>query len=163
MARKKKIEEIKDAPIVKAIIPDPEPEVVSQTKSYMINDKWPNFSKENHISAKITDGNIDEVLINGEPAGGGGATATVVVTNNSAERFISLAVPFANEYFNGYASGGIKAIDSANPETINVLLNDGGAFLYFPEGVGTLVLTGDIAEDDGDVFVTGDGTITITD
>lgn len=55
-------------------------------KSYGIHDKWTDLDRVNNIEIKSNEGVIEEITVNGEPAGGDGdLTAANVTFINSAE------------------------------------------------------------------------------
>lgn len=54
-------------------------------KTYMMNDKWLDLNKLNHVFVKSVDGVIQGIEVNGVPAGGGGPeydTVTVTIPGN---------------------------------------------------------------------------------
>lgn len=82
MSKKKtiKAENIKTAPVLRAGGQDP-----GKTKSYCVRDDWKDKSISNYVAFKSVDGEIQDLTVNGEPAGGGGgdiihATVTFNVT-----------------------------------------------------------------------------------
>ena len=84
---KKKTENIKAAPVranVGGDQPTPTPEQTG-TRTYQIMDPWKDRDVVNLVDVKAVDGEITEVKINGEPAGGGGEfpTVTFKVINNA--------------------------------------------------------------------------------
>lgn len=72
---KKKTENIKAAPVLRAPSggdePTPTPEQTG-TRTYQIMDPWKDRDVVNLVDVKSVDGEITDVKINGEPAGGGG-------------------------------------------------------------------------------------------
>ena len=71
---KKKTENIKAAPVLRANSesdqPTPTPEQ-TETRTYQIMDPWKDRDVVNLVDVKAVDGEITEVKVNGEPAGGG--------------------------------------------------------------------------------------------
>lgn len=98
--------------------------------------------------------------INGVPFEGGGggssdfSTAAVLITNNTANDVLCLIPIITNEGVN--ALGNLYSEDSGN---VTIPLYNGTAILFIDSAV---ILTGDIADEDGRLYVTGDGTITIS-
>ena len=80
---KKKTENIKAAPVLRAQSggdqPTPTPEQTG-TRTYQIMDPWKDRDVVNLVDVKAVDGEITEVKVNGEPAGGGGDFTTAEVT-----------------------------------------------------------------------------------
>lgn len=74
---KKKIENIKAAPVLRAGSggeqPTPTPEQTG-TRTYQIMDPWKDRDVVNLVDVKAVDGEITDVKVNGEPAGGGGTS-----------------------------------------------------------------------------------------
>lgn len=87
---KKKTENIKAAPVLRASKPGgdeptPTPEQTG-TRTYQIIDPWKDRDVVNLVDVKAVDGEITDVKVNGEPAGGGGGevpTVTFKVINNA--------------------------------------------------------------------------------
>jgi len=62
-----------------------QPETKTITKSYAVRDKWLDKAKDNLVEFKSVDGEISDLLVNGQPAGGGGGgLAEVTIINNTA-------------------------------------------------------------------------------
>jgi len=75
----------KNAPVLRAQGGGGQPETKTITKSYAVRDKWLDKAKDNLVEFKSVDGEISDLMVNGEPAGGGGdfSLVAVNVTNNS--------------------------------------------------------------------------------
>jgi hypothetical protein len=73
----------KNAPVLRS---GNEPETKTITKSYAVRDKWLDKAKDNLVEFKSVDGEISDLKVNGEPAGGGGGggLAEVTIINNTA-------------------------------------------------------------------------------
>ena len=88
MAKKKTAEtaNIKAAPVLRA--DDGGGQDPSKTKSYCIRDDWKDINKVNYVAFKSVDGDVQDLLVNGEPAGGGGggdfSTAEVIINMSTA-------------------------------------------------------------------------------
>lgn len=88
MARKKTAEtaSLKAAPVLRSQGEDPAPETPTTiTKSYCVRDDWKDNGTVNYVAFKSVDGEVQDLTVNGEPAGGGGGsieTVDVTVTNN---------------------------------------------------------------------------------
>lgn len=96
---KKKTENIKAAPVLRSQggeQPTPTPEQTG-TRTYQIMDPWKDRGVVNLVDVKAVDGEITEVKINGEPAGGGGGFAPVavnVVNNSQSDVQIDMSVVY---------------------------------------------------------------------
>lgn len=160
------------------------------TKNYMINDKWLDLDKQNIVELQSVDGVLDSLKVNGSEIetpsgkimitengtdidvaqyaladvnveGGGGSSdfskAEVTIINSSRSD-VPCAIPIAvDEHNNAEAISRIRG-DAEN--TYKVILYKGTACLLFDSE--DIAVTGAITIDDGLVFVTGDGTITIS-
>jgi len=85
MAKKKTAEtaNIKAAPILRAESEDPTPETPETpviTKSYSVRDDWKDKGVVNYVAFKSVDGEVQDLTVNGEPAGGGGSGKEIKVT-----------------------------------------------------------------------------------
>lgn len=171
---KKKTENIKAAPVLRAQggnggggQPTPTPEQTG-TRTYQIMDPWKDRGVVNLVDIKAVDGEITEVKVNGEPAGGGGGSqATITLTNNTSGKGVTVYGPVLINNVNTYD-------DSQDPSirvgmgatvTLTVLLGPSGANLFMGgiTSENDMVMTGAISYDfhlHGFV-VTGNGTITI--
>lgn len=71
----------KTAPVLRienpGVEPTPDPEERTITKSYAVRDDWKDRDITNFVFFKSVDGEITDLLVNGEPAGGGGDPETV--------------------------------------------------------------------------------------
>lgn len=78
---KKKTENIKAAPVLRAESepPTPTPEHTG-TRTYQIMDPWKDRGVTNLVNVKAVDGEITDVKVNGEPAGGGGGGDYPIIT-----------------------------------------------------------------------------------
>lgn len=73
MAKKKTAEKAKiEAIPVLRVEPTPDPEETSTTKSYAVRDDWKDKGIVNIVAFKSVDGEVQDLTVNGEPAGGGG-------------------------------------------------------------------------------------------
>ena len=86
---KKKTENIKAAPVLRAQSgggdqPTPTPEQTG-TRTYQIMDPWKDRDVVNLVDVKAVDGEITEVKVNGQPAGGGGGGDMLVANATYAE------------------------------------------------------------------------------
>lgn len=84
MAKKKTAEtaNLKASPVLRALDggggQDP-----TKTKSYCVRDDWKDRDIVNYVGFKSVDGEVQDLTVNGEPAGGGGfSSAAVSVANN---------------------------------------------------------------------------------
>lgn len=166
---KKKTENIKAAPVLRVQgggggeQPTPTPEQTG-TRTYQIMDPWKDRDVINLVDVKAVDGEITEVKVNGEPAGGGGGgipeTATVTFTNNNR---VSTAVRYVrvNPNTGELSADQTNTISQGNSQTINRILV--GSMLYSSvAGTNSTSTTGDITTTDRQNFhINGDGTITL--
>mgnify|MGYP007022374285 CR=1 FL=1 len=176
---KKKTENIKAAPVLRADVgsdqPTPTPEQTG-TRTYQIMDPWKDRDVVNLVDVKAVDGEITEVKVNGQPAGGGGGgdltTAKLTFVYNKVCEMTTLlpAILKSGDTYPGssttgdHIEGGIEFSSSYNPASLDVPLYKGklSAYLY-PNGV-TISVSGDATWDSGTgvLTVTGDCTITIS-
>lgn len=164
MAKKKTTENIKAAPVLRSNSGGEQPSTPTITKSYGIRDDWKDKSISNYVAFKSVDGEIQDLTVNGEPAGGGGGgTATIIITNSSNSAIFEITTPYISSE-TGYAYANGTSINAGETRTITVPLGPSGCFGYFggkgdfPES-GTA--TGGITYDDGDIYITGNGTLTV--
>ena len=157
------------------------------TKNYMINDKWLDLDKQNIVELQSVDGVLDSLKVNGSeietPSGkititengtdidiaqyaladvaveGGSSdfsTAEVEVTNNMSKAGFTITLPHIEE-------DGLYSVLTVNPTAavvVYVPLYQGKCVAYSDQA-GGLVYTGDITRTGTDIFITGDGTITV--
>ena len=173
MAKKKTAEtaNIKAAPVLRAQSggeqPTPTPEQ-TETRTYQIMDPWKDRGVVNLVDVKAVDGEITEVKVNGEPAGGsGGGTATVQITNNNSPKGVNLWGPiiYNNVIMTDISRNGTWLVAAGSTDTFTVPLATGGMQLYVG-GVPTSpvpVITGGCTWDvDNQCFIiTSDCSITI--
>lgn len=89
MAKKKTAEKVKieATPVLRAQSDDPTPETPVITKSYIMRDDWIDKGVVNTVAFKSVDGEVQDLLVNGEPAGGGGGVGKeikITVTGNDS-------------------------------------------------------------------------------
>lgn len=133
-------------------------------KNYGIHDKWTDISKVNDIEIQSVDGVIEDIKVNGEPAGGGGgdsdfsiAVMTVIADNTEIYApFISKAPFGGHEWLSAepiYESG-----------TFNVVLYKGkcSAYVRYDGDLPNITATGNAEVDENYIDITGDCTITIS-
>jgi hypothetical protein len=73
----------KNAPVLRS---GNEPETKTITKSYAVRDKWLDKAKDNLVEFKSVDGEVQDLTVNGQPAGGGGGditSATLTISSPS--------------------------------------------------------------------------------
>lgn len=96
--------------------------------------------------------------------GGGGSsdfsTAEVTVTNNQEENALIID-ELVNADVDGLSNG--IALETGESKTISVVLYKDIPTYGYHNGVGNVAVTGDIVYADGEIRVSGDGTITVTD
>ena len=164
MAKKKMAEKakIEAAPVLRSGGDDPTPETPVITKSYIMRDDWIDKGVVNTVAFKSVDGEVQDLIVNGEPAGGGG-TATVSITNASNNAPFDLEMPFIDS--DQYTRGGTRSLFPGATLTFIVPIGPTGCYAVFG-GQGALpssgTATGGITYDEGDVYITGNGTLTVS-
>ena len=159
MAKKKTAEKAKiEAPPVLRVEPAPDPEETSITKSYIMRDDWIDKGVVNTVAFKSVDGEVQDVLVNGEPAGGGGSmrTCTVHMKNNTGND-IMVAIP----YLNGFEVCSIFDLDGHIDQDIEVILPTAegyGSYAMLTVDSGWTI-TGNIMKTGITLTITGDGSI----
>ena len=176
----------KNAPILRAQGGGGEqPATKTITKSYAVRDKWLDKAKDNLVEFKSVDGEISDLKVNGEPAGGGGGSSLVSVTiinnlnysilpdnYNVSTILMDMSDPwelpagtvkYPKEMWEG------PSIAAGNRYTVQniVLVGDGNALITFNISDATYTATGSITRVNdyqyGSAFiVTGPGTITVS-
>lgn len=135
------------------------------TKNYMINDKWLDLDKQNIVELQSVDGVLDSVKLNGEEYGGGGgssdfSTATVTVSNTTSDMLSVLAVSIRDTPSSAVVPFGTIMADSDRTHTVP--LYKGVCSWKMTSADVVVAVSGDISYDNGNIFITGDGTITIS-
>lgn len=166
---KKKTENIKAAPVLRAESepPTPAPEQTG-TRTYQIMDPWKDRGVTNLVDVKAVDGEITDVKVNGEPAGGGGGgTATVQITANTAGRGIDVWGPVIsnNIIMTDKNENHLWHVDVGSSNTFTVPLAAGGMQLFvggIPDETEPVITGGGTFDIDNWCFIiTSDCTITI--
>lgn len=168
---KKKTENIKAAPVLKAGSggdePTPTPEQ-TRTRTYQIMDPWKDRDVTNLVDVKAVDGEITEVKVNGVPAGGGGGgTATVQITANTSGRGIDVFGPVIsnNIIMTDIMQNRLWHVDQGASDTFTVPLASGGMQLFvggIPTGRDPVITGGGTWNSEDQYFIiTGDCTITV--
>lgn len=156
----------KNDPIL-MIEPTPEPGVQSTTKSYAVRDKWLDKAKDNLVEFKSVDGEISDLKVNGEPAGGGGgSTATVQITANTGRGVDVLGPVISNNIImTDIHENHLWHIDLGASDTFTVPLASGGMQLFvggIPDGTDPVITGGGTWDVDNWCFIiTGNCTVTI--
>lgn len=168
---KKKTENIKAAPVLRAdasgVQPTPTPEQTG-TRTYQIMDPWKDRDVVNLVDVKAVDGEITEVKVNGQPAGGGGgATATVHITNNNSVKGVKVRGPIIinNMIKTDMYESHFWTINVGSSDTYTVPLASSGSQLYVT-GIpndSELIITGGCTWDAANQYfiITSDCNITI--
>ena len=174
---KKKTENIKATPVLRANSESDQPTPTSEqtgTRTYQIMDPWKDRDVVNLVDVKAVDGEITDVKVNGEPAGGGGgdfSTAQVTIDNsNNQGSYPEIYGSIIDSYNEGglpptlvdCTSGYIAPYDPI--QTYTIILYKGKARLSVnASGVTTITVSGNVT-DNGDAayIVSGNGTITIS-
>ena len=160
MAKKKTAEtaNIKAAPVLRA--DDGGGQDPSKTKSYCIRDDWKDINKVNYVAFKSVDGEVQDLTVNGEPAGGGGGTTAEVTFVNNTNNEVEIAIPFLDQSPSGYYfNTDFYAIPGTNNPIITPLY-DGQTVTMIPGH--TIEVSGSAALEFSGVKITGNCTITIS-
>ena len=163
MAKKKTAEtaNIKAAPVLRA--DDGGGQDSSKTKSYCIRDDWKDINKVNYVAFKSVDGDVQDLTVNGEPAGGGGGgatTAEVTFVNNTNDEVV-IQLPFLdhNPFIGDYFDTVYTAVQGSNEPIITPLYN---GQTYTSIAGHTIDLSGSATVAGAGVKITGNCTITIS-
>lgn len=179
MARKKNAEKVKieAAPVLRSGGDDSTPETPVITKSYIMRDDWKDKGVVNTVAFKSVDGEVQDLLVNGEPAGGGGGvgkTIKITVTGGDQEGECYANVQLGNPASmralfitadNNYTLGAQLSQDvTAEDGHVNVLLIKDHLEMDVITADGyTASVTGDAAQTiPGSYNVTGNCTVTFT-
>ena len=164
---KKKTENIKAAPVLRADVggdePTPTPEQTG-TRTYQIMDPWKDRDVVNLVDVKAVDGEITEVKVNGEPAGGGGGslgTATVIVKNNYRNYATVYSIQVNPD---GQLTAVSNSMMSGQTTTFIRVAVLGDKILFTTEYGRTMVVTSGSAQmkSNTEAIITGDCSLTIT-
>lgn len=153
---KKKTENIKAAPVLR----DGNSNDPVVTKSYSIRDDWKDKDIVNYVAFKSVDGEVQDLTVNGQPAGGGGggefSTAEVTVIVEGDGDYNSITAPLIN---GNQATGFGEPQDETTVFT--VILYKGTAIAEIDGGT-PRVVSGNITVNDRVLIITGDGTVTVS-
>ena len=170
---KKKTENIKAAPVLRAESggggdqPTPTPEQTG-TRTYQIMDPWKDRDVVNLVDVKAVDGEITEVKVNGVPAGGGGggdfSMAQVVISNNTENEIDIGGVPVIDIETDALYT---KEYISTGTMSLSIVLYKGGPTSFSFATTADVTVTGSIQKSQiglqmKEIYITGDGTITIS-
>lgn len=130
MAKKKTAEtaNIKAAPVLR----DGNSNNPVVTKSYSVRDDWKDINKVNYVAFKSVDGEVQDLTVNGQPAGGGGGTTittpNITISDPGGEGISMIGLwltPDGGSYL------GSLATDDPNANNFKpVLLNGKGIYYY---------------------------------
>lgn len=167
MARKKTAEtaSLKAAPVLRSESGGggDQPVTPTITKSYEVRDDWKDRDIINYVAFKSVDGEVQDLTVNGEPAGGGGGvpeTATVTFTNNNR---VSAGVRYVhvNPNTGELSAEQTTTISQGTSKTITQILV-GSMLTSTVTGTTSTSTTGNITTSDRQHFhINGDGTITL--
>jgi len=142
----------KNAPVLRAQGGGGQPETKTITKSYAVRDKWLDKGKDNLVEFKSVDGEISDLMVNGEPAGGGGMFSTATLTSTGSW---AVEVPYIVEGDGYYHIGSSAVLEPGNSLTI-VLVN--GSCLMHTEA--TVTGSAELLDPDENIYkVTGNVTL----
>lgn len=181
---KKKTENIKAAPVLRADVggdqPTPTPEQTG-TRTYQIMDPWKDRDKVNLVDVKSVNGEITDVKVNGVPAGGGGGgvpmfNITWNITNGPASVLPTCVLPSGqlccavydpqtSKYQTYNEDKGAQEIaDGEHTLKYACFYPNGKIFIDFENGVNGNVTgyTGNVTYDDMSFTISGDCSISIT-
>lgn len=174
---KKKTENIKAAPVLRAGSGGggDQPVTPTITKSYEVRDDWKDKSITNYVAFKSVDGTVQDLTVNGEPAGGGGGVPIYhiewTVVNGPITVDMNSTGLRKRLMWSLYQDGVYTLVDSNG-----VNLSDGASTMdvacFQPDGVWiSLMDAGNITVDEGSatydpeqgtVIVTGNCKLTLT-
>ena len=139
------------------------------TKYYGINDKWTDDDLANVIEVASEDGTVSSVKVNGVEYGGGGSSdfsVAVVEITSAVDIQIIGPIAITEDPLYGTASYTSMAVRAGQPKTFNVIMYKGRAILFnaSEDPFDNTTVSGDLEliDDDYEIVVTGDGSITIT-
>lgn len=119
------------------------------------------------VSGRLTTEPGTILAASSSESGGGGSedfsTRTVTITNTQQDANIDFYSPIVSNNDIAPSVGAISSVSIEPKDTadVPVILYKGVAYAYFVDEV-TIQTTGDIVNNDGDLTITGDGTITIS-
>jgi hypothetical protein len=170
MAKKKTAEtaKIKAGPVLRTAGQDP-----TKTKSYCVRDDWKDINKVNYVAFKSVDGEVQDLTVNGEPAGGGGSSdfsVAHITIKDPGEAggmltgpFIVDGTPWSAQFPNTPAIGTEVYSDDGGTEWIaDVVLYKGVAIVKLNVDIMTnSTASGNITKDGSYLKITGDGVINV--
>lgn len=180
MAKKKTAEtaKIEATPVLRALGgEDPTPETPVVTKSYSVRDDWKDRNKVNYVAFKSVDGEVQDLTVNGEPAGGGGggapiynvtwnittgpATVTPFCVGDDGTLNCAMYDPETGVYqtYNDHVS---QRIQDGEHTIKYVCFNSEGFIIIDFSGGSVTSTTGDVTYDGYGFEITGDCSISIT-
>lgn len=132
-------------------------------RNYGIHDKWTNINKVNNVEIQSVDGVIENILVNGEPAGGGGGgdfTVANVTITQIGEHYADLSGCCCYTEDDENFSAAFLDYEVVN----KVILYKGSAMVNVNNRQGTITVSGNAVynESSETIMVTGDCTITIS-
>lgn len=170
MAKKKMAEtaNIKAAPVLRAQGggDDPTPETPTVTKSYSVRDDWKDKGIVNYVAFKSVDGEVQDLTVNGEPAGGSGVPIYHIewnVVNGPVTVYMNSIGLRRKLLYTLYQDGTYTIVDSNG-----VQLSDGISAMnvacFQPDGVWiSLMNNGEITVEEGSAtYDSEQGTVIIT-
>lgn len=150
------------------------------TKSYAVRDKWLDKAKDNLVEFKSVDGEIQDLTVNGEPAGGGGggdlSTALVTFIDTNGEGY-TVRAPFVlegDEYISqgGILPHGVTPASSIYPsyytdsftDPVRIALYKNSAYIFIDGSVVSVSGNATILDppENSIIQITGNCTITIS-
>ena len=156
----------KNAPVLRAQGGGGEQPTTTVTKSYAVRDKWLDKAKDNLVEFKSVDGEISDLKVNGEPAGGGGGgginTARVTINNNLSVN-LEIVVPFYfNEDDREIIIGQVITIPRSSSQNPVIALGSTGAIISIITQYNNAACSGETEQDGTDIMVYGDGSVVIS-
>ena len=138
------------------------------TKYYGIKDNWTDDDVANVIEVASEDGSVSSVKVNGVEYGGGGGNFSVAVVEITSAVDINIIGPItvSEDPIYGTTSYASMSVRPNHSDTFNVIMYKGKAILFIdgddPFENTTLNGSLELIDDDYEIAVTGDGSITIT-
>lgn len=140
-----------------------QPITTTVTKSYAVRDKWLDNAKDNLVEFKSVDGEISDLKVNGEPAGGGGMKTCTVNMVNESQSTVKVYLPtIMNEFPTINIIGVIELEPRMDIDKQVVMNQEGETSGSFSTGQYTASGSGNVEVFGSNIFVRGNGSISFT-
>lgn len=169
---KKKTENIKAAPVLRpqgSDQPTPTPTEQTGTRTYQIMDPWKDRDVVNLVDVRSVDGEITDVKVNGQAAGGGGVNYSMVNCINNSQTDFVIYLPCTPSEEPGIVYFCELYLDAGSDDDYKVLQGAVGSMgvVDLGDAQESLSVSGNITIDQQtgkryNLLITGDGSITIS-